>query len=50
MGVFYLANDAHDHFEDFIGKIKKRAILPNKIVTISECKKIQKKLMINLYI
>ena len=44
MGVFYLANDAHDHFEDFYWQNKKKEpYCQIKIVTISECKKIQQK-------
>ena len=43
-GVFYLADDAHDHFEDFYWQNKnKEPFCQLKKVSISECMKVQKK-------
>ena len=43
--VFYLAKDAHDHFEDFYWQNKnKEPYCQIKKVSIAECKKVQNKL------
>ena len=43
-GVFYLAEDAHDHFEEFYWQNKiKRPFCQIRVVSVSECKEVQEK-------